>query len=329
MGRIPVPTHTLTALPRCWKNKQPVSPLLAKSPGCCCCSICNFSVSKTTGRTRIMKEVVPIHKAALENLQREHEHDGETSADSFTKNKPVAGWPPTQICCFQSSCSFKAPQSHQERTQCLCPLAPAADRTLSGNISVKPHSLSDRVSSSCGRGGAGLGRSSGNDPSTPGHAGPLELGEALTPPAGDASARTFPSSATRLRPDPSARGAHIPAPRPQPHSPLRGGQYLLVVFLFQLLFRLLGIAFRKQFGRRLGRRQPWLRGTPEAEEKRRVQRKRRTELPFREPEAEGLGESAALWPPSAEGLSPWDMPRQVWVLGFAQKRIQEGHKARF
>lgn len=38
---------------------------------CCCCSICSFSVSKTTGRTRIMKEVVPIHKAALENLWKD------------------------------------------------------------------------------------------------------------------------------------------------------------------------------------------------------------------------------------------------------------------
>ena len=55
-------------------------------------------------------------------------------------------------------------------------MAPAADRTLSGNISVRPHSLSDRVSSNCGGGGADMGRSSGNHPPTPGHAGPLELG---------------------------------------------------------------------------------------------------------------------------------------------------------
>ena len=36
-----------------------------------------------------MKEVVPIHKAALENLHREHEHDGETKTDSFPKNELV------------------------------------------------------------------------------------------------------------------------------------------------------------------------------------------------------------------------------------------------
>lgn len=36
-----------------------------------------------------MKEVVPIHKAALENLRREHEHDGKTKIHSFTKTSPV------------------------------------------------------------------------------------------------------------------------------------------------------------------------------------------------------------------------------------------------
>lgn len=44
--------------------------LTCRCCSCCCCSICSFSVSKTTGSTRIMKEVVPIHRAALENLRR-------------------------------------------------------------------------------------------------------------------------------------------------------------------------------------------------------------------------------------------------------------------
>jgi len=33
-----------------------------------------------------MKEVVPIHKAALENLHREHERDGETKTASPRTN---------------------------------------------------------------------------------------------------------------------------------------------------------------------------------------------------------------------------------------------------
>ena len=36
-----------------------------------------------------MKEVVPIHKAALENLHREHERDGETKTDSFPRHELV------------------------------------------------------------------------------------------------------------------------------------------------------------------------------------------------------------------------------------------------
>lgn len=36
-----------------------------------------------------MKEVVPIHKAALENLHREHECDGRQRQDSFPKNELV------------------------------------------------------------------------------------------------------------------------------------------------------------------------------------------------------------------------------------------------
>ncbi|KAB1268373.1 hypothetical protein Cadr_000013724 [Camelus dromedarius] len=28
-------------------------------------------------------------------------------------------------------------------------------------------------------------------------------------------------------------------------------------------------------------------------------------------------------PPRVLRLSPWDVPRQVWVLGFTQERIQE------
>lgn len=35
---------------------------------CCCCSIWSFSVSNTTGNTRIMNEVVPIHNAEREKL---------------------------------------------------------------------------------------------------------------------------------------------------------------------------------------------------------------------------------------------------------------------
>ena len=43
--------------------------------------ICNFLVSKTIGRTRIMEEVVPIHKAALENSV-----DGATAATASAAN---------------------------------------------------------------------------------------------------------------------------------------------------------------------------------------------------------------------------------------------------
>lgn len=111
-------------------------------------------------------------------------------------------------------------------------MAPAADRILSGNISVRPQSLSDRVSSSCGGGGAGLGRSSGNHPPTPGHAQlpnhPEPAGPLTPPPGEEASAPTSPGSATLLHPDPAARGAHTPgraapartvAPRRAPQRP--------------------------------------------------------------------------------------------------------------
>ena len=78
-------------------------------------------------------------------------------------------------------------------------------------------------------------------------------------------------------------------------------RFRLVVVLLQLLLRLLGIAFRKQFVR--GQRRPraggggshGCEGAPEAKKKRRVQRRRRIEPLFREPELGGLGKSAAVW----------------------------------
>ena len=122
-----------------------------------------------------------------------------------------------------------------------------------------------------------------------------------------ASRRRLRWDLSRLRDAPSSRfrSTRIPHPHslPTPPSPSLpwGAQYLLVVFLLQLLLRLLGIAFRKQFV--CGQRRPraggggshGCEGAPEAKKKRRVQRRRWIEPLFREPELGGLGKSAALW----------------------------------
>lgn len=53
--------------------------------------------------------MVPIHSAALENLRREHEHDGKTKPHSFTKDSPVTRSLTPRLPVFLAGVSYPAP----------------------------------------------------------------------------------------------------------------------------------------------------------------------------------------------------------------------------
>lgn len=105
----------------------------------CCCSSCSLSVSNTTGRTRIMNEVVPTQSAEREKLKSRY---------GLTRlvNKSFV-FPHTSNGKLLSKHKYHL-YSFLARVKEHCADASAAQRSDSGNISVSPHSLSNSVSSS-------------------------------------------------------------------------------------------------------------------------------------------------------------------------------------
>ena len=151
-----------------------------------------------------------------------------------------------------------------------------------------------------------MGRSCGNHPPTPGHPGPSRASPRLpeTPPLGPLQAprRAFVQIPHHADPTPP-----LPAHTFQPLPALRRSvppRRRLPPALPQASRHRLSESIRPGTGAPQGRRrqQPWLWGTPEAEKKRRVQRRRRIEPLFRERGLGGLRKSAALWQIDFTGL---------------------------